>query len=604
MSYMNILFLINFIGIFSIPICRNYQNYCSKCNPLTNICVECEYDNFIPDKNGGCIPEKCKVGINYCNECNLDGKTCLKCEKGYFPDSNGGCSYTDNCLLSSNGLCLECLSDYILIGNYSDIKFCKYIKSDDLKNCKEVDINNGLCLLCDNGYYLNWGDSKCTKIKNCYESIYGNCIACDSRFYLNKKNNSCVLKDNINFTYCKESYDDINCEVCEKHSYFAQDKICIPSNFCLKSNDGKCEKCRENYYLAQNFVCSNEPNCFFADKDTGLCNICNNDYFLDNKDYKCKSNQEENNYKYCKKVINNQCSECIERYRLSEDLKCTSTYNCIEAENGNCILCAENYTLGLDHKCSLTEHCAYSNEIGYCLECDDGYYYNRFYNNCTESGEKLKNCKYAHLSLCSECKTNYYLNRKEGICIDNTQKNNFYKCALSNINNEYCERCEEGYYLGSEDRKCSLIPSCKISLDENTCIECDEYYVLDLKKGTCIPNDFIEDEKLKFYINCNKTNEDGTACVECKYGYEVSEEGYCVDVMRCIEKENDKCMRCTDDINENGFTYCANNVFGCIESAFEGCLRCDNLLNLFECTECKEGYFKLSHFPDCQKIIE
>ena len=32
-----------------------------------------------------------------------------------------------------------------------------------------------------------------------------------------------------------------------------------------------------------------------------------------------------------------------------------------------------------------------------------------------------------------------------------------------------------------------------------------------------------------FYFRCNKTNEEGTKCEECLDGYEVGEEGYCID---------------------------------------------------------------------------
>ena len=604
--YFNIyLFFIVIIKICISPNCKIYEKYCLKCNPLTNLCVQCEYNNLIPDKLGGCIPnKKCEVGNNYCNECNNEGEICSNCENGYFPDAYGGCSYTDNCLLSNKGLCLQCKNDYILIGNFSEFKICKFLNSDDLKYCKEVNINNGECLMCVEGYYLNSGDNKCSKVKNCYESIYGNCKTCEPGFYLFKKNNSCILKENSNFSYCKESFDGKNCEICEQNSYFAEDKICVQTNFCLESKNSKCQKCLKNYYLAQNFVCSNEKNCFAADKDTGLCNICNKNYYLDTKDYKCKSNQENNNYKYCKKVINSQCLECIEYYKLTEDLKCTRTNNCLEAEKGKCILCDQNFTLGLDNKCSYVEHCAYSNDFGDCLECEDDYYYSKLYGNCSESNEEFKGCKYAEKSFCSQCKNNYYLNINESRCIDNTQNNNFYKCAYSDKKNQNCTRCVDGYYLGSDDKKCSLIPNCKISLDENTCIECDDYYCLDLKKGICVQNDFIDDEKYKYYINCKRTNKDGTECEECREGYKLEKEGICVDVTRCVEEKNGNCIKCTDDINDNGFTYCANELFGCIESAFEGCLRCDNILDLFNCTECKEGYYKLNHFLECIKIKE
>ena len=451
-------------------------------------------------------------------------------------------------------------------------------------------IENGLCENCEEGYYLNTGDKKCSKTENCSESIYGNCISCYIGYYLNKKNNTCLLKVG-NFLYCKQSLNDENCEICDEMSYLDENGICSLSNYCSKSSNGICQKCISNYYLSTfNNICSNEKNCNEADRDTGLCIICKSDYFLDTNDYKCKSNIENNEFKYCQKVVNNLCTECIKSYILSKDSKCVDTYNCLESENGKCILCEKNYHLGLDNKCTDIEHCIYTNEHGFCIECEDNYYYNTLGKNCTYDIDKFKNCKTSAGFYCSECKNNYYLNLNDSTCQDNTQKGPFYKCALSDKEEEICIKCIEGYYLGTEDKKCSLIENCKISKDENTCIECDESLCLDLKKNICVENDYIEDENKKFYFACKRTNIEGTKCELCIEGYEVGKDGYCVDNSRCLEEKDGKCLKCTEEENENGYSYCANEVFGCVESIWEGCLRCDDLLDIFSCTKCKEGY--------------
>ena len=585
----NILLLVS--EIYTTPSCINKENFCNKCNPLTNLCIKCKLDILIPDKNGGCIgAKKCILGKNYCSQCNMQGELCQICENGYYPDKNGGCSYTENCKISNKGNCLECDNDYILIGMTSQLKICKYKNSDDLKNCKEINIENGLCENCEEGYFLNTGDKKCSKTENCSESIYGNCISCYIGYYLNKKNNTCLLKVG-NFLYCKQSLNDENCEICDEMSYLDENGICSLSNYCSKSSNGICQKCISNYYLSTfNNICSNEKNCNEADRDTGLCTICKSDYFLDTNDYKCKSNIENNEFKYCLKVVNNLCTECIKSYILSKDSKCVDTYNCLESENGKCILCEKNYHLGLDNKCTDIEHCIYTNEHGFCIECEDNYYYNTLGKNCTYDIDKFKNCKTSAGFYCSECKNNYYLNLNDSTCQDNTQKGPFYKCALSDKEEEFCIRCIEGYYLGTEDKKCSLIENCKISKDENTCIECDESLCLDLKKNICVENDYIEDENKKFYFACKRTNIEGTKCELCIEGYEVGKDGYCVDNSRCLEEKDGKCLKCTEEENENGYSYCANEIFGCVESIWEGCLRCDDLLDIFSCTKCKEGY--------------
>ena len=58
-------------------------------------------------------------------------------------------------------------------------------------------------------------------------------------------------------------------------------------------------------------TCSIEEHCSNGDKDTGLYNICDDNYYLDYQDYKCKSNKEENDFKNCIKVLEGKCTQCI-----------------------------------------------------------------------------------------------------------------------------------------------------------------------------------------------------------------------------------------------------------------------------------------------------
>jgi hypothetical protein len=53
--------------------------------------------------------------------------------------------------------------------------------------------------------------------------------------------------------------------------------------------------------------------------------------------------QEENDYKYCQNVVEGKCSSCIEGYKLSQDNKCSLSYNCKDIKDGNCIICEDNY---------------------------------------------------------------------------------------------------------------------------------------------------------------------------------------------------------------------------------------------------------------------
>ena len=86
-------------------------------------------------------------------------------------------------------------------------------------------------------------------------------------------------------------------------------------------------------------------------------------------------------------------------------------------------------------------------------------------------------------------------------------------------------------------------------------------------------------------------------------GYEVGENGYCIDNKRCLERKDEKCIKCSDELNIYGESYCANNIFGCVESYYDDCLRCDDLYDIHKCTECKEG-FDLLLYGGCRQSEE
>ena len=472
------------------------------------------------------------------------------------------------------------------------------MNSDDLKNCKKVNNITGLCNICEEEYFMNKGDNKCIKIKNCYESIYGICSSCIEGYYLNIKKGICEKIEN-SFFNCKQTIDEINCDICNKNYYLSEDGQCSETIMCKKTKKNICEECSFGYQLLENGSCTNEKNCKLADKDTGICNFCLDGFYLDNKDRKCKSNRENNEFKNCV-LYNNGCNKCENGYFISEDLKCVKTRGCAESENGICLKCSEKYFMGLDNNCSISEHCIYSGKnIFYgCDECEKNYCYDIFSKVCfLIEEEKFENCKMAYGTRCSLCHDNFYLNDTNSICYDNTNENDkFYKCEKTDYYGNECFKCIEGYFL-SEDKKCTKIENCKISENENKCLECIEFFCLDVKKQECIENDFLQEEKKKIYINCNKTNEEGNKCEECLEGYEVGEQGYCEDAERCLEKIDGICIKCG---NDNSGNYCANSIFGCIPTYLQNCIKCDDIYNLYACTQCEEDY-KINEFGMCVK---
>ena len=592
-----VLLIISNVALIS-PICEEGVNHCTSCNPITKLCVKCDKDVFSPDEKGGCSnSKKCIVGNNNCLECNDEGNLCKICADGYFQDENGGCSYTNNCEVSYRGQCLKCKENYIFVGQLNEgIQICKSLDSEDLKNCQKINIEKGICEKCKDGFYLNQGDKRCTKTSHCYESSFGTCRKCTSSYYLYKRDNTCVeQKDNLKD--CQESLDGVKCDLCRDEYYLAKDGKCTITNYCSVSGAFGCEECVEGFYLSEEgWACTNEENCKNGKRDIGICLECKDGYTIDFKDGKCKPNHKDDEFKYCE-VADEVCKKCIKGYYLGLDNKCSFSRNCSESNNGVCHACADNYYLGLDNKCTEVEHCIYSDDHFACQECEGKYYFNQEQNKCFIGEGELENCKFSYFgSWCTRCKDDFYLNQTEFLCRSNSNPDYFYKCAKTHSGINLCSDCVTGYYLGRKDNKCSKIQGCERSENENKCLECNEYYCLDLKTGRCEYNHRIDDAEKKFYYKCNRTNEAGTACEVCLNGYTLNENGLCVNEDNCEEKNGDgSCAKCISG-SEN---LCLNKDFGCVHSFYGNCLECNDVLDFSICTKCAEGY----HVNDYGKCV-
>ena len=593
------IFISNIIFIYSIQ-CEEFVNHCTKCNPVTNLCITCDSDLYMPDSNGGCkYSNICKNGKNYCNECDASGEMCEKCEEGYFPDQNGGCSYSPNCLKSYRGECLECNEFYILLNN--TFSFCKFNSSIDFANCKEINLTTGFCDSCEDGYYLNEGDKRCIKTDNCYESAYGICSECNPGYYLNKKEGKCKRKE-YPFVLCKETLDGKTCEKCDDVSFMAEDGKCVDTNFCSLSYNTKynCKECIKGYYLTENKrACSEEKNCVNADKETGLCDTCTEGHYLTQK-RRCESNREDDIFKYCKIANEDYCTQCEWGYYLTDDNQCTPSPNCTEALNGECVVCNDGFFLGKDNICTVVEHCARTDYYKNCVECEEDYYFDLSDRTCKEAIGLFRNCLESNMlgELCLTCRSDYYKKATDNLCYSNQEKGTFYKCALTTMDGEKCDQCIDGYYSALKDYKCTEAYVCLYSDDDHICQKCRDDYCLNKKNGKCYKNYETNLDK-KIYFKCLETNEDGTECVKCVENYAVNKNGLCVNLKECEDEEDGTCNKCNEKDYEDNLL-CANKYYGCVETLAENCLRCDDLYDINTCTECAQGYV-LDSNEECVK---
>ena len=519
-SYFVLLLILE--GIISDPLCKKGENNCSLCNPKTKLCIECDYDVYSPDEDGGCKKaKKCDNGYNYCKECNEDKNSCEECEDGYFPDKNGGCSYSNNCDVSYKGICLKCKESYVL---NKETNVCKSLSLEEFRNCEKIQDTNGKCEKCDEEYFLTSDDKTCTKTENCKESVFGKCVSCNKGFYLDKKEQKCKEQKG-SFLYCKETLDGKKCGTCDKNYFFDENGNCTNTKYCEeRDSSGACKECVSGYYFSNSGkVCTKTKNCYSGIKSEGLCEKCVTGFYIDYKDGKCKSNQEDDDFKNCVKADGN-CIECTLSTYLGDDYKCTDIIYCAESVDGICIECRENYYLGLDNKCSKFKHCIYSTVFD-CLECEDNYYFEKNKKKCQKWDDDFYGCKYGYEDKgCNRCKNDFYLNKTDLLCYNNSLNDSFYKCAMTDDNGLECKSCIENYELGLKYHRCTNIKGC-VYQDKDKCIECSSSYCLDVKTGLCESNSKKATEQ---YYKCKKTNKKGSACAECLEGWTLDEDGFCV----------------------------------------------------------------------------
>ena len=390
---------------------------------------------------------------------------------------------------------------------------------------------------------------------------------------------------------------------CPENTYYSEDGKCSKTNFCkITRKDSRCKECILGYYLSSDGTCTKEKNCRLGDKNSGICNSCISGFYFDLQEKICKDNTIDEKYNLCEIVDEGICIQCKFAYYLSSDNKCTDTPNCTLTEKTVCKQCTPGYYIGLDHHCTSVEKCINSYR-GECNECEDSYYMDIKNNICVESKDNFINCKKNSCDSpeqCSICKKDYYLSQYDYLCYDNTSPGPFYKCEITDYKGDKCINCVDEYYIGRDDANCTKIEGCLRSLDENTCLECDDYYCLD-NKGNCTDNSYVINEDLKYYFRCKQLNEQGSKCEICEHDLNTTDEGICFDEEHCEVFEEEKCVKCQKD-NPWGYSgFCLNDEFGCVDSFLKHCIRCDDIMDMDVCTQCEEGY-EVDEFGECSEI--
>ena len=413
------------------------------------------------------------------------------------------------------------------------------------------------------------------------------CLSCELGYYLDKSLGNKCLDSYFatHFHNCNETEDGLSCSVCDDGFFLAKNNECVNTKNCKKSKkrNALCAECNEGFYLLDDgLFCSSTKHCAFGDRETAKCNECSEGFYLDANDDKCKSNEENNKFKNCKKG-GDTCDECIYGYYLGEDNLCSLSKNCsISDQNGKCTKCAEGYFLtSSDSKCTKVEKCLKADNYFDCEECEKYLLLNN--TKCVPVNDweisKFTNCKNTDKTgvYCEECKQNYFLNQKNNFCVLNRYMKKMKNCAKSDKTGDVCEKCEDGFYLGSKDKICTKTNGCAYS-EDGICQQCQSSFCLNGKNNDCILNNYYD---ISIYYQCQKTDKTNSKCILCEKGY-VLQNGKCFDTLNCKSRPYGDCMQCNNN-------YCLNHDYGCINTNIDHCRRCDSS-DINRCTACEPGY--------------
>ena len=398
-----------------------------------------------------------------CQE-TLDGINCDKCDDNSYFNEEGKCISVKYCSKEGNySKCIKCNEGYFL-DEYNN-------SCTKEQKCKYGDKDLGLCLQCINNYYIDFKDGKCKPSINDY--IY--CVKADQECYqciqgtFLGEDKKCSLSDK-----CAESFNGI-CTHCINSEYHLDKKnYCTNIEKCIDYENyyNFCKECETGFYFnSSNGICLEEiknfENCRYTNKEGTFCEKCRDDFYLNNSDHLCYSNKEKNDFYKCAFTLGEKCDGCVNNYFLGNiDNKCSLIEGCEKSENENkCLICdSEIYCLNLKNN-----NCI-NNEF---IEQEE----NKFYYRCNITnieGDK-----------CEKCLDNYTLNNKglceyKKYCEEYDQEGFCNKCIPGNSTTFtfYCLNSQFGC-INTNTKGCEI---CDNILDFDLCDKCENNFILENNK--------------------------------------------------------------------------------------------------------------------------
>ena len=507
------------------------------------------------------------------------------------PNCTEGINYCSRCNPIAK-ICVKCEKDIYTpdeSGGCKNARTCR-VGTNYCVDCFE---DGHLCRLCDEGYFRD-GNGGCSLTDNCEVSYRGECLKCkDNYILMGKKSEDPEFIDKIKFCKPLSSEQFLHC-------------------IDIYEDLGICNTCEEGYYLSySDLKCTKIKNCAYS--SYGECKKCDFGYYFDKKQQKCLI--QEGKFINCKISIDGQvCNECDDDSYFDQEGKCVWSKYCAEGERYHCNKCIEGYYLTvLNGICTTEENCFDGRkDIGVCTQCkefyctdfidgkcksnlkDDDYKFCKFANGeCTQCIEgaylsnnkrcsKTSNCDKVEKGICTKCIENYYLG------LDN-KCTNVEKCIYSD-NDYHCIECEENYFYNKGDNSCKVaegkFKNCKYgNQDDNNCEMCKDNFYLNETDNLCYSNNNEDFNK------CSKSN--GENCTQCLSGYYLGIlDNKCSKVAHCLIIENENwCLYCEEKYVADGKTgKCEFNfvILDIQKSFYYRCNRTNS--DSTACEICSEGY--------------
>ena len=602
-----------------------------------NLCVD---TSQMVNTSNQIIPYKEMIYITKnCKEFDFVNKLCKICESGAYKTEN----YPFCCLNGSTGITIE------------GIKKCIEIKKL-MENCFNYDIKEKKCRKCkDENFHL----------------IGGRC--CPNKKFLNITTMECDIIDQPQcLTF---NLKTSNCTQCKSNAYFSKGHCCTESEFwdesldtpacvntsinckILRDND-LCGKCDDTYYLTNGHCCKEE---FFW---KGSCTEINTESGLTN----------DKGFNGCEFVDDSHnCLKCLKKTLSSG--RC-----CDDGKYFNGSACTALAPVSLGIKTGTLLGCIAANQTGLiCTACENGKYLADFEKeNCCKFGKVFSylpligsnaactdpsrdfNClEWDVDDGCLVCEDNYSAYRAvvadKFVCKTNQELTNLnivkvigctqyldtvcHSCSnkpfhgppnCDNINfcvvskSDICLKCKSNYVLDAND-ECisdSLYPNCsKINIGLK-CIECLDYFYLDLVDNKC-KSIHLESSETNF-VNCIYGTYNSTAyeCIKCATGYFAKNTEPCeivpaiiVNCKTYVKTIGDTCTECQSDyyLQNSNKNCCKEGEFfdnytsSCISIHYTKIKNCSKFIfsgsiditenspaapNISSCEECENEYYK------------